>query len=355
MVDEYSRSIEYLRVSLTRECNLNCLYCKGNKEKIKDFQGTDLSREEILRAVRAGAFLGVRKVRITGGEPLIRKDVIHICDDISRVEGIEKLGITTNGLRLPSLALELKKSGVEYVNISLDTLDKEKYAYLTGGGKLEEALRGIDTALNMGFKKVKLNCVLIKGINDDEASIRSLSKLSDKFNIDVRFIELMEMPSSKTSGKKLFVPAVRVLECLEGIKEETSYKECGDGIDKFFLSDTCENLHKENIKAFRKEDYIDSDKNSVAKMYRVEGKRGRIGLITPISHKFCDKCTRLRLTSDGYIKLCLHSPEEYMIRGLSEEEMREVFIKAIKNKPESHNMDERSLSNSKRSMDRIGG
>ncbi|MDY4158363.1 MAG: radical SAM protein, partial [Faecalibacterium sp.] len=189
MFDSTRREIHYLRLSVTDLCNLRCRYCMPGDGLCKKRHEEMLTREEMLSAVKAAAELGITKLRITGGEPLVKGDVLAICRGAAQTEGIEEVCITTNGTLLPELAKPLREAGVSRVNISLDTLDAEKYAYITRRGSLEEALRGIDAALNAGFDKVKINTVLIGGFNDDE--IPALAELTRKYPVDLRFIELM--------------------------------------------------------------------------------------------------------------------------------------------------------------------
>ena len=198
MIDEYGREISYLRLSVTELCNLRCRYCMPEDGVCKKRHEDMLTREEMLDAVKAAAELGIRKVRITGGEPLVKRDILSICRGVARTEGIEEVCITTNGLLLPQLAKPLREAGVSRVNISLDTLDEKKYAYITRRGSLAAAVAGIKAALDAGFDKVKINTVLIGGFNDDE--IPALAELTRRYPLDLRFIELMPMLDDREFG-----------------------------------------------------------------------------------------------------------------------------------------------------------
>ncbi len=276
-----------------------------------------LTEDEMIMAVRAAASLGIGKLRITGGEPLVKKNILSICRRAARVEGIREVCLTTNGLLLPALAKDLKQAGVSRVNLSLDTLDPEKYAYITRTGRLEAFWAGLDAALEAGFEKIKINAVLIGGFNEDE--ICALADLTRRYSVDVRFIEMMPMYDGGDFTDRVFVPGSRVLELLPEAESVAP-----DG--------------------------------GVAKLYRLPGAQGNIGLISPISAHFCKECNRLRLTADGRIKPCLHGKQEYDIKGMDEAGMRAVMEMAILNKPRWHGeMDARHPSQAGRNMNQIGG
>ena len=270
----------------------------------------------MILAVEAAASLGVKKLRITGGEPLVKKNILSICRRAARVPGVEEVCLTTNGVFLPKLAIPLREAGVRRLNISLDTLRPEKYAQITRCGALSEALAGIRAALEAGYDKIKLNAVLIGGFNDDE--IRDLAELTLRWSVDMRFIELMPMGASGF-GKEAYLPYTAVTEALPELEPL-------------------------------------GEVSGVAKLYRLPGARGNVGLISPVSAHFCRSCNRLRLTADGKLKPCLHSAAEYSVKGLDREGMTAVMKEAILGKPEWHGqLDYRNLSKSRRSMNRIGG
>ena len=227
--------------------------CKKNHEDM-------LTEDEIIQAVEAAAALGIRKIRITGGEPLVKKNIVSICRRTAAVEGINEVCLTTNGILLPQLAKDLKAAGVKRINLSLDTLDPEKYTHITRIGKLENFQAGLEAAFEAGFEKIKVNAVLIGGFNEDE--IIPLANLTKEYSLDMRFIELMPILNSDEFGETAYVPYSRVLEKLpEAVPVEP------DG--------------------------------GVAKLYRLPNAKGSIGLISPINAHFCGECNRLRLTQDG--------------------------------------------------------
>ena len=304
-------------MSVTDLCNLRCRYCMPAEGVRKRLHEEMLTEDEMIRAVRMGASLGIRKVRITGGEPLVKKNIYPICERTASVPGIQELCLTTNGTLLAEKAKDLRRSGVDRINVSLDTLDPDKYAYMTRGGELCRALQGIEAALNAGFSKIKINTVLIGGFNDNE--IRALAELTYRWPVDVRFIELMPMPGQESFGSEAFVPDSTVKEQVPELRsaEETA---------------------------------------GVARLWKLPGAQGNVGLISPVFDSFCGKCSRIRLTADGRLKPCLHTAEEFPIKGLPDEEVREQFIRAIQAKPECHaGLTAERTSQSVRSMNRIGG
>ena len=317
MRDSFGREINYLRLSVTELCNLRCRYCMPEGGVCKKEHGEMLTEEEIVLAVRTAAELGITKLRITGGEPLIKKNIVSICEKTARIPGIREVCITTNGTLLPQLAEPLRRAGVSRLNISLDTLDADKFRYITRVGSLREVLDGIEAALTAGYEKIKLNAVLIGGFNDDE--IPALAALTEKWPVDLRFIEMMPMYDGGDFSAGSFIPSSTVLEKLPQLQAEER-----DG--------------------------------GVATLYRLPGAQGRIGLISPLSCHFCGECNRIRLTADGKLKPCLHGKEEFSIKGLDAAGMRGQFEKAILSKPEWHgelSFDHRSQSG--RNMNRIGG
>ena len=208
MRDGYNREIKYLRISLTELCNFRCRYCMPADGVCKKKHDEMLTQEEIITAVKVAAKLGVNKIRLTGGEPLVKKNIVDIVAKIREIDGIEEICLTTNGSYLPKYAKDLKSAGLDRINISLDTLNPEKFRYMTRLGELNETLDGIDAALSTGFKKVKINTVLIGGFNDDE--IVDLANLTLKQDTDVRFIELMPMYDGGEFGKDAFIPYIEV-------------------------------------------------------------------------------------------------------------------------------------------------
>lgn len=316
MKDGFGRSVTYLRLSVTDKCNLRCRYCMGPEGVCKRRHEDMLTQEEMITAVEAAALLGVRKLRITGGEPLVKKNILALCRQCAAVEGIEEVCLTTNGILLPGLASDLRQSGVSRVNISLDTLRPDRYEYITRVGDLPHALRGVEAALWAGFDRVKLNTVLIGGFNDDEIS--DLADLTLRYDLDVRFIELMPMVDG-AFGPEAYVPCTRVLDALPGLTA---------------LPGT----------------------DGVARLYRLPGARGRIGLISPLHDSFCHLCNRLRITADGMVKPCLHHRGEFPLKGLNRAEMVQQLQKAIAAKPLGHGaLSCAKISGAGRAMNTIGG
>lgn len=315
MKDAFDREITYLRLSVTELCSLRCRYCMGEEGVCKKRHEDMLREDEMIAAVEAAATLGITKVRITGGEPLVKKNIVSICRRTAAVPGIREVCLTTNGIALPEYAAELKAAGVRRINISLDTLSREKYAEITRRDRLADARKGLECALSAGFEKIKINTVLIGGFNDDE--IVPLAGLTKQYPVDVRFIELM--PMREGFPPEAFIPAAEVLRQLPEAEPLPS-----DG--------------------------------GVAKLYRLPGAMGNLGLISPLSAQFCARCDRLRLTADGRLKPCLHSAAEFPIKGLDREEMTEQMRRAILCKPEWHGvLSPDSPSRANRDMNRIGG
>ena len=317
MSDRLGRNIPYLRLSLTDKCNLRCRYCMPEEGVCKRAHHEMMNEDEVVTAVEVAASLGIRKIRLTGGEPLVKRNILSICRRVASVEGITEVCLTTNGILLPQLGKQLKEAGVNRLNLSLDTLDPEKYAHITRIGKLEQFQAGLEAALEAGFEKVKINAVLIGGFNDDE--IEDLAHLTMEYPVDMRFIELMPIQDHDEFGEEAYVPYSRVLEKLPEAQPMPQ-----DG--------------------------------GVAKLYRLPGAKGNIGLISPVSAHFCGECNRIRLTADGKLKPCLHAPDEFSIKGLDFDGMKAVFEEAIWNKPAWHgDLDAVNRSRAGRNMNEIGG
>lgn len=315
MLDGEGRLIEYLRLSVTDRCNCRCTYCMpaGGVPMLghKDI----LSFEELTEVVAACAQLGVRKVRLTGGEPLVRRGLPELVHMIRAVPGVEELAMTTNATLLAPVAAELHRAGLDRLNVSLDTLDAARYAELTRGGSLEDALAGLAAARDAGFSHTKVNCVLMGGVND--ADVPRLAEFARTEPIDVRFIELMPMGPCAGWPKARFVPAETVLEAVPGL--------------------------------------VPLRRDGVAELWHAPGWAGNVGLIRPMSHRFCDGCSRIRVTADGRLKPCLHSAAEIPLRGLHGEALLAELRRGIAAKPAYHHMDQDHASQSARDMNEIGG
>ena len=299
MIDSYGREINYLRVSVTKRCNLNCTYCGAQNEK----ENNELTAAEIEKAVRAFARCGINKVRLTGGEPLVRRDICDVAGRISRIEEIRRLALTTNGIRLKEYAAELKKAGVRAVNISLDTTDRKRFETITGYDGLNKVFEGIEECERVGLSPLRINAVLIRGQNDSDAE--SLINIARDRKIDVRFIELMPF-SDEGDNERLVIKSGEILQRFPYLRPAP---QKGTVFEK-----------------------------SVARYYESEGFKGRVGFITPISDKFCSECNRIRLLSDGRVKVCLGSDETLELRAYLDDEvlLEEAVRKAILSKPMEH-------------------
>ncbi len=317
MIDSYNRRINYLRISVTDLCNLRCRYCMPNKGIDKIRHSDVLTLEEIETIAKVFVELGVDKIRITGGEPLVRRGILGLIENIGKLEGVKDFAITTNAIMLKKYAKMLKDAGVNRVNISLDTLDEKKYEYITRGGKLKDTLDGITEAQEVGLSPIKLNTVLIRGFNDDE--IRDLVNITNR-GIDVRFIELMPMGEARNWAIDNFISNDYVLKKVENLKE----------------------IKRDDI-------------NSPASYYKLPNAKGKVGFINPISCKFCSNCNRVRLTSDGKLKLCLHSDYEIDLKTplRNKEDIKHIIIDAISKKPKEHHLEHGEYIT--RNMIAIGG
>lgn len=316
MKDKYGRDITYLRISITDECNLRCLYCMPEEAGSAAKSCSLMSVDEIEEIVRQAAELGIYKIRITGGEPLVRPDVIEICRRVSAVPGIRELAVTTNGILLKDMAYQLKEAGVSRLNISLDTLQTDKYTKITRKGNYESVAEGIKMAAKAGLTPIKINTVLIGGFNDNE--IRDFAELTRRDNIEVRFIELMPIGACASFPKHAFIKGDTVLEAIPEL--------------------------------------IEREYSGVARMYQYPDGKGRIGIISAVNQHFCLSCNRIRLTCDGKIKPCLHSRDEILVRGLKGEALKTALEQAILNKPAQHvNLTYGYVSETDRYMNQIGG
>ena len=317
MLDTFNRPITYLRVSVTDLCNQRCRYCMPKVGVCKRSREEMLTEDEMIRAIETAASLGIKKVRITGGEPLVKPNIVRICERTAAVEGINEVCVTTNGVRLLELAKPLRAAGVSRINISLDTLIEDKFYYITRRNYFNDVMTGIEAAFCAGFEKIKLNCVLIGGFNDDE--IADFVAITKEHPIDVRFIELMPMYDSGDFGEAAYLPISAVTERVPELVPLAA-----DG--------------------------------GVARRFALPGAKGEVGLISPLTDHFCDTCNRIRLTADGKLKPCLHSPIEIPIKSLDDAAMKDAFAEAITRKPAHHPL----LSNEHRSeagrnMNQIGG
>ena len=319
MLDGYERNIDYARISLTDKCNLRCVYCMPEDKVYENNLINDtLSFNDYKFIINGLSQVGIKKIKFTGGEPLLYPHLIELIKYAHYECNIDDISITTNGIGLNEIAYELKRSGLKSVNISLDSLKSYKYKSITRGGNLTDVLKSINRCLELGIK-VNINCDVIKRLKDDE--VYDFIEMANYYPIDVRFIELMPLGE----GEYFY---------------ENGYFNISN-----FINDIDE-LYK-----------IEDEKGSTARLYQAKYAKGRIGIITPISCQFCNTCNRIRITSDGKIKLCLHSNEETDIRYYLNKPMifKEVLKEIILKKPDKHNLLESNSSDTYRQMYEIGG
>ena len=335
MKDSHGRTIDYLRISLTDRCNLRCIYCMP-EEGVHSLAHEDiLTLEEIERLVRIAAGMGISRVRLTGGEPLVRRGVTDLVRALNDIPGIESVALTTNGTLLPRMADELAAAGLSRVNISLDTLDPEQYAAITRRGSFDDAMAGIDAALAAGFDPVKVNAVVVRSLNQD---VLSFARMSVDRPLHVRFIEYM--PVGESAGA-----------C-----------GCGWGKQDVIASDELRETIDEQARAAGLGGLQPARRHTPAgwgpaRYFEFEGAKGTVGFISPLSRHFCSECNRLRLTADGKIRPCLFSDEEFDVRtalrsdAADDDAVRAVLYAALGAKPDEHH----DKVGTERGMSQIGG
>jgi len=309
--DSFNRPINYLRISVTDRCNLRCIYCMPASGISFLPRREILTYEEIYAVAKAAAQLGITKIRLTGGEPLLRLELSHLVEMLSDIEAIDDISLTTNGTLLGQYAAELKSAGLNRVNVSLDTLRPERFKFITRVSEdLDDVLKGITTAMSVGLNPVKINMVVMAGVNDDEIIEFAAKTINDGWH--VRFIELMPISHGSTMHKQ-FMPASEIRNRLELLgKLEPGPPVVGGGPAKYF---------------------------------RFPLVKGTVGFITPISEHFCFRCNRLRLTADGKLLPCLLAPDEIDVKwplrnGTSSAELRRLIEYAIARKPLAHRLAE---------------
>ncbi len=300
--DSFGRKIDYLRISLTPKCNFKCFYCRPQGDCLPGDYPNPLTRWEIERIVRVAAALGISKIRLTGGEPLLKPDLLTIIRQIARTPGISDISLTTNGFFLAAKAAALKKAGLNRVNISLDSLNDERFRRITGGGRLSKIKAGIDAATRVGLTPLKINMVVIKGVNDDE--IRDFAALTRDRDIHIRFIEYMPLGDGHNQWQERYLSVKEIMEVCQSLGPLERVVEKVQG-------------------------------NGPARYYRLAGYRGVLGFISPISEHFCGTCNRFRVTSDGMLKPCLFSGEELNLREAmdDDEAIKALFSRALDIKP----------------------
>ncbi len=324
MRDQYGRQIRDLRVSLTDRCNLRCVYCMPEEMEFKP-RDEILTDDELLLIIQVAAELGVRKIRLTGGEPTVRANLVDLVDRIAKVPGIEDLAMTTNGVRLAHLAQPLARSGLRRVNVSLDSLNPAKFRAITRWGDLGDVLAGLDAAQAAGLCPIKINAVVVRGFNEDD--VVDLAQLTLSRDYAVRFIEMMPFGSVAGFQTNAYVPSVETMARIESALGPLTP--------------------------------LDVSGYDPARTYRLQGAPGTLGFISSVSQPFCAQCGRLRLTAEGRLRLCLLRDDEADLRtpvrnGATYEEIRERFRAAAYRKPWGHGL-ARGVIPRHRIMSQIGG
>jgi cyclic pyranopterin phosphate synthase len=325
LIDQYKRHLNYLRVSITDRCNLNCTYCLPFSKLPKQSHHEILRYEEILHLIRIFGKLGISKIRITGGEPLVRKGILPFISQVNNIQGIDELAMTTNGLLLLDNLSKIKASGIKRLNISLDTLHPENYHKITGHDVFNMVWKGILEAEKMGFDPIKINVVALRGINDHE--LTDMAKLSFSHQFHIRFIEYMPIGDSALQlDKPLFT---------QEIKERIS--SLGELVP----------IQREKI-------------DGPARRFQFKNAKGEIGFISPMSHHFCHMCNRLRLTANGFLRTCLLSEHQTDLKtplraGFSDQQISNLILDAIRQKPVSHHLDTKQSTLLSSRMSSIGG
>jgi cyclic pyranopterin phosphate synthase len=325
LADGFGRSIHYVRVSVTDRCNMRCVYCMPHGMEWLP-RGDILSYEEIVRLLRTFTSLGVSKVRITGGEPLVRGGVPDLVERVAALPGLRDLSLSTNGLLLAEHAGALRRAGLRRVNVSVDSLDPVRFREITQGGDLGKVLAGIDAAVEAGLDPVKINVVAARGFNDHEAA--DFARLTLTRPVVVRFIEIMPLGDSAGFQDDRFISAEEILDRIRSVGD---LEPC-DGVVG----------------------------SGPARYYRLDGGRGVVGMITPMSHTFCETCNRVRLTSIGHLRLCLFGDQEIDLRtplrsGASDEEIARLILYGMTIKPDSHHLVRGEPGCGLRALSQVGG
>jgi len=326
--DSFGREIDYLRLSVTDRCNLRCVYCVPDSHVRRTRPEEILRYEEIVRLITSFSELGISKVRVTGGEPLVRANLPELIRRMSGIGGISDISLSTNGILLGRWAGELREAGVSRVNISLDTLDPDKFRTIARVGRLEDVLDGLDATLRAGLSPVKINVVVARGINDGE--IGDFARMTERLPVHVRFIELMPMGEGHFYSEERRAPIWEMMDRLPSLVPLPS----GDG----------------------------PTGHGPAHYFRMPGARGTVGFIGALSHKFCSSCNRLRLSSKGVLYPCLDSTEGVDLltpirKGADDADVRDLILQTVRKKPAGHSMADRVRGHIARKpvMCQIGG
>ena len=325
LADSFNRRVTYLRLSVTDRCNLNCCYCAPSRPKLVPLGGL-MSFEEMFRAVKIGVGLGITKVRLTGGEPLCRQDITSFVAQLCRIPQIKDVGLTTNGVRLEQMAAGLKKAGMKRINVSLDTLDVAKFKRITGKNRWNQVWNGIMTAHELGFAPIKINTVVMKGVNDDE--VVDLARLTLKYPFHVRFIEYMPIGTDPHGAQGYFVAG--------------------------------KTLKKRLLKTGELIPLVRGENDGPARRFKFPGAPGEIGFISSMSDHFCDKCNRMRLTARGFLRPCLLADDQVDLgsklkKRACDEDLQELFCRALSMKKGEHGLNFDGADALKTKMVSIGG
>jgi cyclic pyranopterin phosphate synthase len=333
-IDQHGRTIDYLRVSVTDRCNLRCLYCMPEQGVAWKPHDAMLSLEEIARLVQLAAAEGFSRIRLTGGEPLVRLGIVDLIRDIAQTPGVERVAMTTNGILLPKFADDLRNAGLNRVNISLDTLDPAQFTHITRWGKIQDVFTGIDTALRVGFNPVKINAVVVRSLNQD---LLAFAKLSIDRPLHLRFIEYMPVGSPQGQDslgwtEKDTIPNDELIGII-------SQKALADGLGELIPINS----------SAKPEGW------GPAQYYQFRGALGTVGFISALSRHFCAECNRLRITAEGQLRPCLFSDLEFDIktplRNGDHDEVRRILREALGTKPDEHH----NRVGTERLMSQIGG
>lgn len=326
LIDKFGRRVDYIRLSVTDRCDFRCVYCM-TEDMIFLPRKEILSLEELHRVAKAFTDLGVRKIRLTGGEPMVRTDVMSLIEKLGALPGLEELLLTTNGAQLDKFAIPLKRAGVNRINISIDSLDAERFKRISRVGKLDKVLAGIDAAIAAGFDRIRLNSVIMRGYNEDE--VLALTDYALAKGVDIAFIE--EMPLGEASDHN---------------REET----------------TCSNAWVKQVIESKYELLNSAEKTAGPSRYsRIAGHNSRIGFISPVTHNFCEDCNRVRVTVEGRLLLCLGNEHSVDLRavlrdpGKGDAELQQAIIAAMDIKPERHFFYDKDHVQPVRLMNMTGG
>jgi len=325
-LDTHNRHINYLRISVTDRCNLRCIYCMPQQGVSLIGHDDILRYEEILRVAAAAAAHGISRIRITGGEPLVRRGITDLLAGLYAIAGITDVSITTNGILLEPMAAALRAAGLRRINISLDSLQPAKYRMITRGGNVDAVLAGIRQARIEGLSPIKINVVVLRGINDDEAV--DFARLTLDRPVHIHFIEFMPFESDAGMNEQHFISNAEIQQRIRAVGELLPARP--------------------------------EHTNGPAQLFQLPGACGRIGFISPLSNHFCATCNRLRLTADGRLRACLFSDDEIDLKtplrqGCSDVQLQKLITEAILSKPKAHRMTEPSFRTCCRSMSAIGG